>query len=137
MVATLRLQGVHAPTQFNGPMDALTVRAYVQQVLISTVRSSDVMVLDNLAVHRDPVPIPRSRRPGPSCDLLPTYSPDFNSIEMAFAKLKAFLRAARPRSFDQSASGSPSPSHSSRPTSAPTTSSIAAIVCLQEYRKRF
>ncbi|HUK34328.1 MAG TPA: IS630 family transposase, partial [Vicinamibacterales bacterium] len=29
------------------------------------------------------------------------YSPDFNPIEMAFAKLKAFLRAARPRSFDQ------------------------------------
>ncbi|HEY3160576.1 MAG TPA: IS630 family transposase, partial [Vicinamibacterales bacterium] len=29
------------------------------------------------------------------------YSPDLNPIELAFAKLKAFLRAARPRSFDQ------------------------------------
>lgn len=32
---------------------------------------------------------------------LPPYSPDFNPIEQAFAKLKAFLRAARPRTFDQ------------------------------------
>jgi transposase len=32
---------------------------------------------------------------------LPPYSPDFNPIELAFAKLKAFLRAARPRTFDQ------------------------------------
>jgi transposase len=32
---------------------------------------------------------------------LPPYSPDFNPIELAFAKLKAFLRAARPRSYEQ------------------------------------
>jgi len=32
---------------------------------------------------------------------LPPYSPDFNPIEQTFAKLKAFLRPARPRTFDQ------------------------------------
>jgi hypothetical protein len=34
-----------------------------------------------------------------SVRFLPPYSPDFNPIELAFAKLKAFLRAARPRTF--------------------------------------
>ena len=38
---------------------------------------------------------------GASLRYLPPYSPDFNPIELAFAKLKAFLRAARPRTFDQ------------------------------------
>jgi len=101
VVATLSLQGLQAPAVFNGPMDALTFRAYVQQVLIPTVRPGDVLVLDNLAVHADPVVRAELEAAGAVVRFLPPYSPDFNPIEMAFAKLKAFLRAARPRSFDQ------------------------------------
>ena len=44
---------------------------------------------------------PRSSRSARTLRFLPPYSPDFNPIELAFAKLKAFLRAARPRTFDQ------------------------------------
>jgi transposase len=39
-------------------------------------------------------------RADPRIRFLPPYSPDFDPIEQVFAKLKAFLRAARPRSFD-------------------------------------
>ena len=57
-------------------------------------------MLDNLAVHKQPDVRAAIERVGAQLRFLPPYSPDFNSIEQAFAKLKAFLRAARPRSFD-------------------------------------
>ena len=58
------------------------------------------MVLDNLAVHKQPAVRAAIEAVGAQLRFLPPYSPDFNPIELAFAKLKAFLRAARPRTFD-------------------------------------
>ena len=66
-----------------------------------TLRPGDVIVLDNLAVHKQPEVAAAIEAVGARLRFLPPYSPDFNPIELAFAKLKAFLRAARPRSFDQ------------------------------------
>ena len=66
-----------------------------------TLRRGDVVVLDNLAVHKQSDVRTAIERVGAQLRFLPPYSPDFNPIELAFAKLKAFMRAARPRSFDQ------------------------------------
>jgi transposase len=101
VIAALRIDGVTAPAVFDGPIDAISFRAYVEQVLVPTLRSGDVVVLDNLAVHKQPEVRQAITAVGASIRFLPPYSPDFNPIEQAFAKLKAFLRAARPRSFDQ------------------------------------
>ena len=56
--------------------------------------------LINLAVHKQPEVRAAITRVRAHLSFLPPYSPDFNPIELAFAKLKAFLRAIRPRSFD-------------------------------------
>jgi transposase len=101
VIAALRLEGLTAPAVFDGPIDAISFRAYVEQVLVPTLRPGDVVVLDNLAVHKQPEVRHAITAVGASIRFLPPYSPDFNPIEQAFAKLKAFLRAARPRSFDQ------------------------------------
>ena len=101
VVATLGLEGLQAPAVFNGPIDNVTFRAYVDQVLVPTLRPGDVIVLDNLKVHHQPEVHAAIEETGASLRFLPPYSPDFNPIEQAFAKLKAFLRAARPRTFDQ------------------------------------
>jgi transposase len=100
VVATLRLDGLAAPAVFDGPIDTPSFRAYVEQVLVPTLRPGDVVVLDNLAVHKHPEVRAAIEAAGATLRFLPPYSPDFNPIELAFAKLKAFLRAARPRSFD-------------------------------------
>ncbi len=100
MVAALRLEGLTAPAVFNGPIDTDAFSAYVDQILVPTLRPGDVVVLDNLAVHKQPAIRAAIEAAGASLRFLPPYSPDFNPIEQAFAKLKAFLRAARPRSFD-------------------------------------
>jgi len=101
VIAALRLEGLGAPAVFDGPMDSPTFRAYVEQVLVPTLRPGDVVVLDNLAAHKQPEVRTAIEQVGALVRFLPPYSPDFNPIELAFAKLKAFLRAARPRSFDQ------------------------------------
>lgn len=101
MIAALRLEGMTAPAVFDGPIDNASFLAYVEQVLGPTLRPGDVVVLDNLAVHTQPEVRAAISAAGATVRFLPPYSPDFNPIELAFAKLKAFLRAARPRSFDQ------------------------------------
>ena len=63
-------------------------------------RRGDVVVLDNLAVHKQPAVRAAVEAVGAQIRFLPPDSPDFNPIELAFAKLKAFIRAARPRTFD-------------------------------------
>lgn len=101
VVAGLRVDGLGATAVFDGPIDTPTFLAYVEQVLVPTLRPGDVVVLDNLAVHKQPEVQAAIERAGARLRFLPPYSPDLNPIEMAFAKLKAFLRAARPRNFDQ------------------------------------
>ena len=72
----------------------------MDQVLVPVLRPGDVVVLDNLAVHKQPAVQAAIARTGAHLRFLPPYSPDFNPIEQAFAKLKAFFRAARPRTFE-------------------------------------
>jgi transposase len=99
-VAALRPDGITAPAVFDGPLDNASFLAYVEQVLAPALRPGDVVVLDNLAVHKQPEVRAAIEAVGGQIRFLPPYSPDFNPIELAFAKLKAFLRAARPRTFD-------------------------------------
>lgn len=103
MVLTLRLDRLQAPAVFDGPLDTPTLVAYVEQVLVPTLRPGDVVVLDNPKLHHDAAvrcALETVGASGASVRFLPAYSPDLNPIELAFAKLRAFLRAARPRSFD-------------------------------------
>jgi len=101
VIMGLRVNGLTAPAVFDGPLDQASFLAYVEQVLVPTLRAGDVVVPDNLAVHKQPAVHAALDTVGARLRFLPPYSPDFNPIEQAFAKLKAFLRAARPRSFDQ------------------------------------
>ena len=100
MIAALRGEGLGASAVFDGPIDNESFLAYVEQILVPTLRVGDVVVLDNLAVHKQPDVRAAVEAAGAQLRFLPPYSPDFNPIEQAFAKLKAFLRAARPRTFD-------------------------------------
>jgi len=101
VVAALRPTALTATAVFDGPIDSVTFRAYIEQVLVPTLRPGDVVVLDNLSAHKQPEIRLAIEDAGAQLRFLPPYSPDFNPIELAFAKLKAFLRAVRPRTFDQ------------------------------------
>jgi transposase len=93
----LRLQGLTAPMVLDGPMNGAAFRAYVEQVLAPTIGPGDVVILDNLPAHRTVGVRDIVQARGARLRFLPPYSPDFNPIENAFAKLKSILRKAAAR----------------------------------------
>ena len=96
-VGALRLSGLTAPMVLDGPMTGAWFLAYVQQVLAPTLRRDDVVILDNLPAHKSAAVRDAVEAVGARLLFLPPYSPDFNPIENAFAKLKALLRKAAER----------------------------------------
>jgi transposase len=99
-VAGLRLSGIVAPFVLDGPIDRESCEAYVERVLVPELRPGDVVILDNLSSHKGPRVREMIEGAGASLRHLPPYSPDFNPIELAFAKLKALLRKAAERSIE-------------------------------------
>jgi transposase len=99
-VAGLRLGGFTAPMVLDGPMTGPWFLAYTEQILVPTLRPGDVVILDNLPAHKGQQVRAAIEGQGASLLFLPPYSPDFNPIENAFAKLKALLRKAAERTID-------------------------------------
>ena len=99
-IAGLRVTGLTAPGVLDGPMDGNSFRAYVEQILVPTLQPGDIVIADNLPSHKVDGVRDAIEAAGAALWFLPPYSPDFNPIELCFAKLKAILRAARCRSID-------------------------------------
>jgi transposase len=99
-VAGLRLTGLVAPMVLDGPINASAFRAYVDQVLVPELSPGDIVIMDNLGSHKGAGVRAAIEAAGASLLYLPPYSPDFNPIENAFAKLKALLRKAAERTVD-------------------------------------
>ena len=99
-LAGLRLSGLVAPMVLDGPINLYAFQAYVDQVLVPELSPGDIVVMDNLSSHKRPAVRHAIEAAGASLLYLPPYSPDFNPIENAFAKLKALLRKAAERTVD-------------------------------------
>lgn len=97
LFASLSLSGMEASMILEGAADRDAFRVYVEQVLVPTLKPRQLVILDNLSVHKQ-APLRRAIE-GAGCRVLflPTYSPDFNPIEQAFAKIKQILRRAQAR----------------------------------------
>jgi len=78
---------------FNGAVNGQLFLAYVEQVLVPTLINGDIVIMDNLGSHKVAGVRQAIEAAGARLLYLPPYSPDLNPIELAFAKLKALLRA--------------------------------------------
>ena len=99
-VAALRCDAITAPLVLDGPMNAASFLAYVEQVLVPTLRPGDIVVMDNLSSHKGTAIRQALRAAGAKLFFLPPYSPDLNPIEQMFAKLKTLLRRAAERTVE-------------------------------------
>lgn len=99
-VAALRNSGMVAPMVLDGPINGVAFQVYIDQVLVPELRSGDIVVMDNLGSHKGAGVRAAIEAVGASLLYLPPYSPEFNPIENAFAKLKAMLRKAAARTVD-------------------------------------
>lgn len=99
-IAALRCTGLTAPFVIDEPMNRAIFETYVETQLVPTLHKGDVVIMDNLSSHKSPAAEKAIRGKGAWVLFLPPYSPDLNPIEMAFAKLKAHLRAKAVRTID-------------------------------------
>ena len=99
-LAALRHDRIDAPWVIDGPINGDAFRTWVERVLVPTLHSGDVVILDNLGSHKSPAVRAAIRSVGAHLWFLPPYSPDLNPIEQVFAKLKHLLRKAAERSKD-------------------------------------
>jgi transposase len=100
LLAALTPAGIAAPLVVEGAADGAVFAAYVERCLAPALRPGQVVVLDNLGAHKGERARAAVEAAGCRLLFLPAYSPDFNPIEPAFAKLKGHLRRAAARAFD-------------------------------------
>lgn len=100
LLASLSLSGVGACMMIEGAVNARTFEAYVEHILAPSLSAGQIVVLDNLSVHKGS----RVRQliEARGCELLflPAYSPDYSPIEETFSKVKAFLRRVGARTHE-------------------------------------
>ena len=99
-VAGLSLDGMIAPFVLDGPINRDAFETYVEKVLLPELVPGDIVIMDSLGSHKGPRTRALIEAAGAHLLFLPPYSPDFNPIEMAFAKLKALLRKAAERTVE-------------------------------------
>lgn len=97
LLAVLSPTGIATAVVLEGALDRPVFERFVRQFLVPQVRPGDVVVWDNLSVHKSVVARQQIEAAGGSVVFLPPYSPDFNPIELAFSKLKQHVRRANQR----------------------------------------
>lgn len=97
MIGSIRQSGQTACMTIEGAVNAEVFRAYVREVLLPTLQTGDVLIMDNLSAHKDGQALEMLREAGVMVRFLPAYSPDYNPIELMWSKVKALLRKAEAR----------------------------------------
>jgi transposase len=97
MISSVRLDGTTACMTIEGATNTEVFHAYVREVLVPSLRPSDIVVMDNLGAHKNERTIALIEQVGAEVRFLPAYSPDLNPIEIMWSKVKALLRKAQAR----------------------------------------
>ena len=97
LVAALDHRGMRCSMTLDGAVNRDAFEAFVEQILIASLTSGDVVIMDNLSSHKGQRVKQLIESAGATLLYLPPYSPDFNPIEQAFSKLKQLLRSAAHR----------------------------------------
>jgi len=99
-IGALRHDRIEAPWVLDGPINAEAFKTYVRAELIKTLKPNDIVVLDNLNSHKGKAVRAMVKAIGARLFFLPSYSPDLNPIEQAFAKIKHAMRKAMGRTVE-------------------------------------
>lgn len=100
LLASLSLQGIGACMIIEGSVNAVAFEVYVEQILAPTLSAGQIVVLDNLSVHKGARVRQLIEARGCQLLFLPAYSPDYSPIEETFSKVKAFLRRVGARTHE-------------------------------------
>ena len=100
LLSSVRLNGEMVCNYFTGATTGETFLTYIEDSLIPTLKKGDIVIMDNLRVHKVDGVRQKIEDAEASVLYLPPYSPDFNPIEMLWSKFKSVLRALKIRKID-------------------------------------
>jgi transposase len=100
VMAALGINGMIAPLAYKGTLNGEFFTVYVKECLAPAMSKGDTLILDNLSPHKVKDALKPLIDKGINVIFLPVYSPDFNPIELAWSKIKAYLRKVKARTFD-------------------------------------
>ena len=98
LVCAIDHQGVKPCISVQGAVDTRAFESYLEHFLVPNLKRGQIVVMDNLSVHKSSRAQRIIEEAGATLLFLPPYSPDYNPIEEAFSKVKAILRKAGARS---------------------------------------
>ena len=97
LVCAIDSGGVKPSMSVEGAVDAKAFESYVEHLLAPTLKRGQIVVMDNLSVHKSKKVEAIIEGAGAEVLFLPPYSPDYNPIEEAFSKVKGILRKVEAR----------------------------------------
>jgi transposase len=97
LLSSMSLEGMGPSLAVEGATTARVFETYVKKVLVPSLKEGQIVVMDNLGAHRPKRVRELIEQQGCELLYLPSYSPDYNPIEEAFAKIKNLLRKASAR----------------------------------------
>jgi transposase len=101
ILSSVRLDGTMVPLTFEGALNGDLFKAYIKDCLAPTLKKGDIVVMDNLSSHKVKGVTEPITEAGANVVYLPPYSPDFNTIELVWSKVKAYLKKIKARSSDR------------------------------------
>ena len=100
LIASLSWSGMGASMIVEGSTNATVFELYVEEFLAPSLIEGQIVIMDNLAVHKSAKVKQVIEARGCHLLFLPGYSPDFSPIEETFSKLKAYLRRVEARTHE-------------------------------------
>jgi transposase len=97
MIAAMKLTGISASMAIEGPLDGSVFYEFISKILVPTLSCGDVVILDNLNIHKLDYIQELLKESGAKVMYLPPYSPDFSPIEKAWFVIKNYLRKTEAR----------------------------------------
>ena len=101
MLSSIRHDGSTEAIVVDGPMNKAMFTAYIEQILAPSLQPGDIVIMDNLAAHKNESVRTIIASKGATLLYLPPYSPDLNPIEKMWSKVKQLLRGAKARGFEE------------------------------------
>jgi transposase len=100
LISSISVEGMGPSMSMEGSSDTDSFGRYMREVLAPHLKSGQIVLMDNLSVHKSGWVRDLIEEKGCQLWLLPSYSPDMNPIEEAFSKVKALLRKAKARTLE-------------------------------------
>ena len=100
LISSITLEGIGASVSIEGSSDTQSFGLYMREILAPRLQPGQIVLMDNLSVHKSGWVRDLIEERGCQLWLLPSYSPDMNLIEEAFSKVKNLIRKAKARTLE-------------------------------------